>query len=245
MPMQDDVKSLLDQSGASELLKQSDRPQRQPVSIAGPPVPDPTGLTFDQGPDPLGNAPKAVLADRAEFAVVASQTNEPLPVPRVQVPIAAAPPATLVVSAPVAAPSPYLGEDLKVEEGSPDHDGDLVPALAASLGAVDPTKLEKTTLMVLDWLGRQVPRVVQTWYRKKLYSGIKLSMTLSEPSVQAAVDAAVLACRDDLDFIQGHVRLYLTMRRTWSASALGQQIIVAAAIAELNRVAVLGESGEA
>ncbi len=264
--MQDDVKSLLDQSGANALLKADERILR-PTTI---PIPDPEGLTFDLG---TKASPDALLAERAEFEAAAAQQrtqqHEPTPVPRVTVPIVEAPPHDLVVPGlkeaheecgtypmPASSPEAVAFKERLIEAATPeraedlgddlpdDSDEPLDVLLAADLRAVDPQKLETVTLGVLEWLGKQVPRVIRTWYRKRLYGGIGLSMTACKSSVQAAVDQAVIAVRDDLDFIQGHTRLLLTLHRTWSASAIGQQIFIAAALAEFCRIAQLGETAE-
>lgn len=233
--MKDEVQSLLDESGASALLKENERnPAEMPSRI---PLPDSTGLVYDQGTEA---SPEALIAERAEFEAAASQPHEPTPVPRVLVPEPA--PLTVVdAPKPVESPRTDLGDDLSDDEG-PDADLDVL--LATTLREVPAARLETMTLNTLEWLGRQVPRIIRTWYRKRLFGGIGLSMTACKPSVQAAVDAAVIAVRDDLDFIQGHVRLLLTLHRTWAASALGQQIIMAAAIAEFCRIARLGETAE-
>lgn len=256
--MEPDVKSLLDESGANALLKESGR---TPRPTSGPPISDPTGLVFDQRPEANH---ETVLAEGAEFQAVARkaaenivatlnedkalaasapQGHEPTPVPRVQVPIAEAPPHDLVVPGLDPGSKEPLGEDLPLDD-APSRDSEVDNLVLADLRAVDLEKLETRTPLVLKWLQRQVPRAILPWYRAKLFGGLGLSMTACKTSVQAAVDGAVLAVRDDLDFIQGHTRLLLTLHRTWSASALGQQIIMAAAIDEFCRLSRLGETAE-
>ncbi len=73
--MQQDVKSLLDQSGANALLKESERGPR-PTTI---PIPDPEGLTFDQGTEA---SPDALIADNAEFEAAVARAVAPRPIGR-------------------------------------------------------------------------------------------------------------------------------------------------------------------